>query len=85
MFIFHVNFCVFQFRKLVLSMPDAPHSETLVAGLGSVLTILQPETKSVCRLLLLLLYFANIIAPLLGPSSDQPPRGRHIVVSRYNV
>ena len=48
--IVHVNFCVFQFRKLLLSMPDAPRSETLVAGLRSVLAILQPEAMTVCRL-----------------------------------
>ena len=36
--------CDFDFYFSIEAMPEAPRSETLVAGLGSVLAILQPET-----------------------------------------
>ena len=44
--IMNANFCVFDFYFSIEAMPEAPRSETLVhvAGLGSVLAILQPET-----------------------------------------
>ena len=45
----NANFCVFDFYFSLEAMPEAPRSETLVAGLGSVLAILQPETMTVCR------------------------------------
>ena len=50
--IMNANFCVFEFFFLVETDPEAPRSETLVciAGLRSVLAILQPETMTVCRL-----------------------------------
>ena len=46
-----VNFCVLEFVFLVEAMPEAPRSETLVAGLRSVLDILvlQPEAMTVSR------------------------------------
>ena len=44
-----VNFCVFEFFFLVEAMPEAPRSETLVAGLILVLAILQPESMCVFR------------------------------------
>ena len=43
--IMNANFCVFDFYFSLEAMPEAPRSETLVAGLGSVLAILQPETN----------------------------------------
>ena len=48
--IMNANFCVFEFFFLVETDPEAPRSETLVAGLRSVLAILKPETMTVCRL-----------------------------------
>ena len=45
----NANFCIFEFYFSLEAMPEAPRSETLVAGLGSVLAILQPETMTVCR------------------------------------
>ena len=50
MFIVNVNFCIFQFHFLDNPERDAPRSETLVAGLGSILAILPPERTCVCRL-----------------------------------
>ena len=41
--IMNANFSVFDFYFLVETDPEAPRSETLVAGLRSVLAILQPE------------------------------------------
>ena len=40
--IMNANFCVFDFYFSIEAMPEAPLSETLVAGLRSVLAILQP-------------------------------------------
>ena len=37
MFIVNVNFCIFKFYFLIETEPEAPRSETLVAGLRSVL------------------------------------------------
>ena len=45
--IINIMFCVFDFYFSLESMPEAPRSETLVAGLRSVLAILQPETITV--------------------------------------
>ena len=47
--IMNANFCIFDFYFSLETDPEAPRSETLVAGLGSVLAILQPETMTVCR------------------------------------
>ena len=44
------NFFIFDFYFSLEAMPEAPRSETLVAGLRSVLAILQPEAMTVCRL-----------------------------------
>ena len=41
--IMNANFCIFDFYFLIETDPEAPRSETLVAGLRSVLAILQPE------------------------------------------
>ena len=46
----NANFCIFDFYFLIETDPEAPRSETLVAGLRSVLAaILQPEAMNVCR------------------------------------
>ena len=42
--IMNANFCIFNFYFSIETDPEAPRSETLVAGLRSVLAILQPET-----------------------------------------
>ena len=47
--IMNANFCIFDFYFSLETEPEAPRSETLVAGLGLVLAILQPESISVCR------------------------------------
>ena len=39
----NANFCIFDIYFSIEMMPDAPRFETLVAGLGSVLAILQPK------------------------------------------
>ena len=39
----------FVFLLLARNEPEVRRSETLVAGLRSVLAILQPETMTVCR------------------------------------
>jgi len=41
--IMNANFGIFDFYFSLEAMPEAPRSETLVAGLRSVLAILQPE------------------------------------------
>ena len=44
-------FCILYFYFSLETEPEALRSsETLVAGLGLVLAILQPETMTVCRL-----------------------------------
>ena len=48
--IINANFCIFDFYFSHETEPEAPRSETLVAGLRSVLATLQPETMTVCRL-----------------------------------
>ena len=40
----NANFCIFDFYFSLETDPEAPRSETLVAGLKSVLAILQPKT-----------------------------------------
>ena len=45
----NANFCIFDFYFSIETDPEAPRSETLVAGLGSVLAILEPESMTVCR------------------------------------
>ena len=60
----NANFCVFEFFFLVETDPEAPRSETLVAGLRSVLAILQPET--------MLLYLYSWI--------ERPCHNRHTVI-----
>ena len=40
----NANFCIFDFYFSIETDSEAPRSETLVAGLRSVLAILQPET-----------------------------------------
>ena len=42
--IMNANFCVFDFYFLVETDPEAPRSETLVAGLKLILAFLQPES-----------------------------------------
>ena len=42
--IMKANFCIFDFYFSLEADSEAPRSETLVAGLRSVLAILQPET-----------------------------------------
>ena len=44
------NVLYFDFYFLIETDPEAPRSETLVAGLRSVLAILQPETMILYRL-----------------------------------
>ena len=39
----NANFCIFDFYFSIETDPEAPRSETLVAGLRYVLAILQPE------------------------------------------
>ena len=74
-----VNFCVFEFFFLVEAMPEAPRSETLVAGLGSVLAILLTERTCVrvCRLchgrsiqLYVYIYIYIYVLPWLQPKSS---------------
>ena len=48
MFIVDVNFCIFQFHKIYNPERDAPRSETLVAGLGSVLATYPTDRENVC-------------------------------------
>ena len=48
--IMNLNFCIFDFYFSLETEPESSRSETLVAGLGLVLAILQPETMTVCRL-----------------------------------
>ena len=47
--IMNANFCIFEFYFSLEAMPEAPRSETLVAGLGSVLAILPPESLILYR------------------------------------
>ena len=48
--IMNANFCIFDFYFLIETDPEAPRSETLVAGLRLVLAILQPESMTVWQL-----------------------------------
>ena len=45
--IMNANFCILYFYFSLETEPEAPRSETLVAGLGLVLAILQPEIMTV--------------------------------------